>query len=385
MGGFISDILPSRRQFLTIAASIGITSVAGCSNGGSSSVSELAASPERRATLLSNDPSELFLGRSAALDDGTALVGATGGESGDGAGFLFEESNGSWEQQAAFDASGRGVELDGDTVMVGTHDETVSVHERVDGSWELQTELPSDGESHPITMDGDVALAGSDNARYDSHPVNVYERSDGSWSEATTLTPEAGLGNEQFGIDVALEDDTALVAAKNADLTDDPGRGAVYVFEREGGAWTEQEPITRDGLQKYDEFGLSIALSGDRALVTMISGDEDESDSVFVFERSGGSWEERAELTPSTSASEFGGSLALVGTTALVGAPSAANVPGDIYVFKSSGGSWEQESKLTEDVGGFGDAVAMSADTALVGNPYDGSNGDNAGAAYVYE
>lgn len=352
--------------------------------GSSSSVSELAASPERRATLHSDDPSELFFGWSAALDDGTALVGATGGDSGDGAGFLFEESDGSWEQQAAFDAPGRGVELDGDTAMIGTDDETVSVHERVDGSWELQTELPSDGESHPITMDGDVALVGSDDGMYDGHPVNVYERSDGSWSKETTLTPEAGLGNDQFGVDVALEDGTALVAAKNADLTSDPGRGGVYVFEREDGAWTEREPITRDGLQQYDEFGASIALSGDRALVTMISGDEDESDSVFVYERGGGSWEERAELTPSTYASEFGASLALVGTTALVGAPSAANVSGDLYVFKHSGDTWKLESEFTE-MGGFGDAVVMSADTALVGNPYDGANGDNAGAAYVYE
>jgi hypothetical protein len=138
------------------------------------------------------------------------------------------------------------------------------------------------------------------------------------------------------------------------------------------------------GLATGDNFGTAVALDGDTALVGAPShtvGSHTEQGAAYVFTLSGTTWTWRATLTASDGAAidDFGAAVALSGDTALVGAPfhkvGSNTYQGAAYVFTRSGTSWSQQGgDLTASDGAagdqFGDSVALSGDTALVGVPY---------------
>jgi hypothetical protein len=153
-----------------------------------------------------------------------------------------------------------------------------------------------------------------------------------------------------------------------------------------------------------DQFGLSVALSGDgtTALVGAL-WDEDPNGraagSAYVFTRDGGEWSQEAKLVADDgdSGDAFGNSVVLSsdGTTALVGAfidedPNGGDA-GSVYVFTRDGGEWSQSAELAaedgDDTNRFGNSVALSDDgtTALLGALTDEDpNGTEAGSAYVF-
>ena len=197
--------------------------------------------------------------------------------------------------------------------------------------------------------------------------------------------------DDRFGGSVAISGDTVVVGAPR---DDDAGfdSGSVYVFVRSGTTWTEEAKLTASDAAAEDEFGVSVALSGDTALVGA-SGDDDAgsgSGSAYVFVRNGTSWSQQVKLTASDAAAEdgFGASVALSGDTALVGASGDDGTgvsSGSAYVFVRNGTSWIQQAKLTASdaaaIDYFGYSVALSGETALVGAPFN----DGVGSAYAYE
>jgi hypothetical protein len=148
-----------------------------------------------------------------------------------------------------------------------------------------------------------------------------------------------------------------------------------------------------------DQFGYSVAVSGDTALIGVRFDDDAvngvDSGSVYVFTRSGTTWTQQAKLTASDGAAvdSFGYSVALAGDTVLIGArfddDDVKGVDsGSVYVFTRSGSKWSQQAKLTADGGAgdwFGYTVALSGDTAIIGaHSNDGANGVDSGSAYVF-
>ncbi len=166
------------------------------------------------------------------------------------------------------------------------------------------------------------------------------------------LTASDAAAGDVFGFSVALSGDTALVGAVG---DDDAGSfsGSAYVFVRSGTSWIQQAKLTASDAASNDIFGGSVALIGDTALVGA-AGDDDAgsvSGSAYVFVRSGTTWTEQAKLTASDAAAgdRFGIAVALNGSTALVVAPNdddAAFSSGSAYVFVRSGTTWSQQAKL---------------------------------------
>jgi hypothetical protein len=148
--------------------------------------------------------------------------------------------------------------------------------------------------------------------------------------------------------------------------------------------WVEQGPLIPAGRDPYlpNAVGASVALSGDTALVSASSPDVGPPE-VGVFVRRGTTWTQQAALTANAEA--FGDALALSGDTALVGAARVSNVYSPVYVFVRRGATWTQQAALRaretaiHDL--FGDAVALSGDSALIGAP---KKNDDDGAAYVF-
>ena len=167
-------------------------------------------------------------------------------------------------------------------------------------------------------------------------------RSGTTWSEQAKLTASDAAAEDEFGFTVALSGDTALVGALLHDTAAGADAGSAYVFVRSGTAWSEQAKLTASDAVASDGLGSSVALSGDTALVGAFFGDTAavaDAGSAYIFVRSGTTWSEQAKLTASDPArsDEFGWSVALSGDTALVGAfagdTAAGEEAGSAYVF----------------------------------------------------
>ena len=264
---------------------------------------------------------------------------------------------------------------------------------------------PVDLFGYSVALSGDTAVFG---AKFDDDDINgvksgsayVFVRSGTTWSQQAKLTAADGEPGDEFGYSVALAGDTVVVTA-NADDDDVNGidSGSAYVFTRSGATWSQQAKLTAADGAAGDLFGVRAAVFGDTALIGARFTDDsgDDSGSAYVFTRSGDIWSQQAKLTAGDGAAgdDFGYSVAISGNTALVGAQSDDNKingvdSGSAYVFTRSGTTWSQYAKLTPSHGSagdqFGGRVAMSGNTALIGARLvdDNVKGGDSGAAYVF-
>ena len=223
-----------------------------------------------------------------------------------------------------------------------------------------------------VALNGDTALVGAysdDTARgFDAGSAYVYVRSGGVWTQQTRLEAGDGSAQDLFGVSVALRGDTALVGAYQDDTAAGPNAGSAYVFVRSGGVWTQQARLWASDGTTNDYFGVSVALSGETALV----GAHFDVGNAYVFVRSGAAWTEQARLGASdgSAGDGFGMSVALSGDTALVGAPyddTATGVDaGSAHVFVRNGTNWSSSAQLK------GDDVADSDEIQVAGrDPHD--------------
>ncbi len=216
--------------------------------------------------------------------------------------------------------------------------------------------------------------------------------------EATLLASDGAL-DDRFGSAVDLSGDTAVVGAPLAD-TFGLDSGTAYVFVRAGSTWTEQGRLTPLDGQPSDQFGTSVAVDGDTAIVGAICTDDlgASSGSAYVFVRSGTTWSQQAKLLALDGAvGDFlGQSVDLWGDYAVVGAPLDDDaMPGDpnaqsgaAYVFLRVGTLWVQQQKVlpadlaVNDL--FGAAVTIHGGRLAVGAPQDQDLGVDTGAVYVF-
>ena len=294
-----------------------------------------------------------------------------------------------------------------------------------------------------------IVLEGYDNSRvvYRSDPKDVGSRILKTIGYFKASNTDA---SDQFGSSVAMSADgqTLVVGAPGeasaaTGIDGDQGNnmaeraGAVYVYTRNGAAWTQRAYIKASNTESGDNFGLSVALSADgRILVvgapgegsaaTGVDGDQGDNTAnaagaVYVFTLAGAVWTQQAYIKASNTDAfdRFGTSVALSadGQTLVAGAPgednavarinsdqnnNAADEAGAAYVFMREGEVWAQQAYLkasnTGAIDKFGTSVALSVDgqTLVAGAPGEASagtgvNGDQddntaveAGAVFVY-
>jgi len=363
---------------------------------------------------------------SVAVSGDTLVVGAAGessgatGVNGDqsdnsalgaGAAYVFVRRGTTWTQQAYLKASntaeqdgfGASVAVSGDTVVVGAPNESSMV------------------------------LGGG--------AVYVFVRNGTTWTQQAYLIA-SNPGSDGFGYSVAVDGDTVVVGAEeeasnatgvNGSQTDNSAlmSGAAYVFVRNGATWVQQAYLKASNTGAGDQFGTSVAVSGDTVVVgapfegssaTGVNGNQNdnsasEAGAAYVFVSNGATWSQQAYLKASNTEGDahFGLSVAVSDDTVVVGAnrerSNATGVNGDqanhsatqagaAYVFVRSAMTWSQQAYLkasnTTAYNNFGWFVAASGDTVVVGAPDEGSsatgvNGDQtngrilgAGAAYVF-
>jgi hypothetical protein len=184
---------------------------------------------------------------------------------------------------------------------------------------------------------------------------------------------------------------TASFSTSGSRLTTTDGSGRLAV----GIGWSEDPELTAADGAAGDGFGYSVAVSGTTAIIGAPdhAGTNLDQGAAYVFTESGGTWSQQSELTaPGTS---FGWSVSLSGNSALVGAPhqtarADAN-EGIAYLYSEPGDSWSPQPRLTvlNDPAGvandlFGWSVSLSGSTAVVGAPVNTTASNGPGAAYVF-
>ncbi|MEP4049178.1 MAG: immunoglobulin domain-containing protein [Luteolibacter sp.] len=354
-------------------------------------------------------------GRSTAIDGTTAIVGApraaSSGESNVGSAYVFTQNGAAWEEQASLtfasgqpgDQFGRSVSISGDTVMIGargrdtaagTDAGSVSFYLRTETAWGLQQTIDStvSGEEfgHAVAIDRDIAIAGAHlsnaGAANQSGRAYVLTRTGSAWTLGPTLQAPSPSASDEFGYSVAISDNTALIGTLQAN--------SAYAFIQNSGAWD----LERIFSESVGLFGVSVAIDGDTAVV----GAEYDSTTgginaggAFVYTRNTGLWTDQAKLEASDSSAFdlFGRSVSVSGNTILVGAPyddtSTAINAGSAYFFERSAGIWSEQTRVTNGESGatglFGFSTDLSGDTAIIGATLEDTEaGIDAGVAYVF-
>jgi hypothetical protein len=371
---------------------------------------------ETKLTASDGAANEVF-GLSVAVSGPTVVVGAPGDNFFQGSAYVFEFQSGVWVQTQKLTASdgasgdifGDFVAASGSTIVVGAIGSNITqgsayVFERQGGGWvETQKLTASDGELGDffgrVAVSDSTIVVGAPNDKVGENfaqgSAYVFERQGGGWVETQKLTASDGAQIDQFGESVAVSGSTIVVSAPIDTIGGNVAQGSAYVFERQGGGWVETQKLTASDGALADVFGGSVAVSGSTVVVGASFddiGDNFEQGSAYVFERQGGSWVETQRLTVSDGANGdlFGVSVAISASTIVVGT-QGSDISGDFdhgsaYVFERRGGSWVEAQKLTASDGAsgdnFGHSVSVSGSAVVVGAP-----GDNffQGSAYVFE
>jgi len=212
---------------------------------------------------------------------------------------------------------------------------------------------------------------------------------------AEVFASDAGIG-DRFGHSVSLSADRLLTGAIFQD-TVGTNSGAAYIHELAAdGSWTELTRLLASDRTAGDQFGNSVAISGSRAVIGAPFHEHDgafDQGSAYIFEHKPGLlWREVAELRSPhlNNNTHFGRAVALENDTVAVGGEAQGLKAGTAWVFeRGASGGWDEVAKLQagDEAAGdrFGMAVAMSSGYLLVGAPQESHGGIGAGAAYVFK
>lgn len=332
-----------------------------------------------------------------------------------GVAYVYRKVGSTWTLEAqvkandfqALDFYGQGVAIDGTRAAVGSYGDdnvfstntgSLYVLRYVHEQWLQEAKLvPSPLLQSPAQFGKSVAIEGTTivagGPHYDQ-PLGVtgiayvFEHNGTSWVQTVQLLNTSPMHGERFGADVALSGDTIVVGAPRWDCNGGGMTcvGAAFVFRRVAGTWTQEAKLTALDGAAADFFGGGVDIEGDAVVVgaEQAGASGAGSGAAYVFRRTGTTWSQEAKLVPIDGAAgaAFGRSVALSGSTVVVGAPlDPTTGRGSAHVFRHENGAWVQVSKVTlpgaSVAAEAGAAVAVDGGTALVGGPmHDGGTTD---------
>jgi hypothetical protein len=355
----------------------------------------------QQQTQLTADDGSNFddFGFDIAISGNTAIIGAEA--QCDGSAYIFVRNGAMWSLQQKLTGYvdgvggcfGASVAISGDIALVGAQradfdgvspeQGAVNVFVRNGSTWSLQQILRADdgGSGHnfgsDVAMSGDTAIVGSWVGTY------IFERAGDTWSQQQRLIPSGP---------VSISGETAIVSGFES--VGEDVRGAVWVFVRNGAMWTEQQKLTADDHVSGDFFGLSIAISGETVIASYYNRDpsnETPGDlsrkGAYIFARTGGTWSQQQKLNiDDLPQFPTAPSIAISGENVFLGFEYSDGDGIDIYTRTT--GTWLYQQRISDpgtDDDGFSSAMAISGGTLIVGAPiYDVGANLNQGTAYVF-
>ncbi len=308
-----------------------------------------------------------YFGESVAIYGDDVVIGAYGvnyPSDDEGAAYVFHRSGSVWTQQQkltagdpeANDYFGYSVSISGDYIAIGAY--------------------------------GDDDMGSGSGSAY------IFYRSGGTWTQQAKVTASDGDLSDMFGHSVSISGDRLVVGA---DGNDDAGSssGSAYIYHRSGTNWPQNQKLTAYDATDQDYYGRSVSLSGDYCLIGCYHSDvatSDEGAAYLYHWDSGWSLQQKLYAGDGMASDYFGYAVSLSGDIAAITAHQADPITddeGSVYIFQRSGSTWNQMQKLTADDGlpndNFGRAISIDGTSILIGVPYCDDLGVTSGAAYIFE
>ncbi len=339
-------------------------------------------------------PGPLAFGTSVALEGDRLVVGAPGALGGSaeaGAVYSFRRMAGRWNLDQTVLCSlpdcvgfGKDLAVASDTLAVRCANGVVEIFQLESDRWVSRKTraLPSGWDFGSMGLSADWLVLGN----YRQVPSNLgalllLARSGGAWDTEQTIAPQDDTA--EFGSFVALRD-TGLLASGVG-----PQSGSVRFLTVAGQTWSEAVAVQSPASDPWSQAP-RLAADGATALIGPSRSDP-EIPKVDVFRLTSGSWQWEAALSPPTPSREFGATLAVEGTTAVVGAPDVGKKDpetGALFVFQSDGSQWSHDATLEPpdavSVSGFGSVVALEGNLAVVGVPDGASSVWELGLVFIF-
>ena len=289
-------------------------------------------------------------------------------------------------------------DISDETVIIGVPEQGLAAIFVLRGKkWEKQEDIIADGRRFGwcVAISGNAIIVGAPELN-DAGGAFVFHRSGNNWKQVSKLVHQGRAKGDNFGEDVAIDRNTAIVGAAGIDGV---GRdsGAAYVYFREGNSWKQQAKLVPSDSAKGDAFGSSVFVLGNTAVIGSNGNTHDGvrfCGAAYVFTRRDGAWTEQAKLTASDAAKadRFGTAVSMSEKTIIVGAPfrdtEAKGDSGAAYTFLFDGNTWKEQGKLipkdSHKGHKFGTGVAMTPNIALVGAPWDDDVETGSGATYSF-
>lgn len=350
-------------------------------------------------------------GESVAIDGDTVIVGAMWDDGFEnaiedsGAVYVFMRKNGTWVYQQVLRASnagandrfGKSVAIDGDIIAVGAFYE---------------------GSVYRGVLQGSPATA--DDQRLFSGAAYIFEKDGaGKWTQSAYLKALDGDKEHQFGRSVGVSNGMVAVGSPRYGVTSKKGgnyEGAVYIFKKNNNLWAQTNMLTGknpNGAGRTMFFGKSLAFS-DNTLVVGSPFDDDSRGAAYVFDYKNDKWVANKRLVPENvdSRDEFGDSVAISGDVIVVGSryedgPSRVvnsddkgngktgsdywmpiYYRGAAYTFRRNGNTWSEQDYLKplnlNNKDRFGQSVAIGGQFIIVGADQHSTRGVHDGSAYIF-
>lgn len=279
--------------------------------------------------------------------------------------------------------TGTAVDTDGERVIVGSgfgiNGASAVIYRRENGVFIFEARLTPPGQGangsygQAVAIDGDLAALGRDSQQ---GGVDVYKRVGGVWQILQSLQSNTPLEPTEFGDAVGLSAEHLVVGSPEDTFVTDIGPvGAVYIYTRDASGVTFQQRVTSAAMPF--RMGRSVAIDGS----TIVAGSGGASGSIedsFVFVLADGQWGQQAVL-PARDAVEFddfGGSVAISGDFIAIGAKNDDALgasSGAVFMYRRNGTTWTPFLDVLAPGGAagdqFGHGVALDAGRLLVGAP----------------
>jgi hypothetical protein len=335
---------------------------------------------------------------------------------------VLARADSGWQEQdkliasdgASYDYFGHSVCISGHYAVVGApYDDdkgnnsgSAYIFKRDGISWSQQTKIigldtASGNEfGYSVCISGDWVIVGApydDDRGIDSGSAYIFRRSDTEWVQQSKLTASDGASEDLFGKAVSISGDYAIVGAQYSS-GDEEACGAAYIFKWDGESWMQETKLTASDANAYDQFGCSVSISGQLAIVGSLYGnnkDEDDCGCAYIFKRDGVSWIQQTKLVApdGTVGDKFGSCVSICDGLAIVGAFGDDCYPqidsGSAYIFSEDKTGWMQRAKLVasdrDDFDEFGVSVSIAGGYAVVGAHYDDDRGGQSGSVYIFK
>ncbi|NRA54795.1 MAG: LruC domain-containing protein [Gammaproteobacteria bacterium] len=246
-----------------------------------------------------------------------------------------------------------------------------------------------------VSMSSDYLAIGSPSvSAANSGSVYIYKKTDSGWAQDIEITSTSSMKNNRFGSAVMLSGDYLIIGDhENGNAKE----GTAYIYKQQDQIWKLQASLKGGTVTRNGDFGISVAISDYYAVVGAKSENNPDdkklkkSGAVYVYKRTGTLWNHQAKLIASDSAmgNNFGTSVALSGDYITVGTEKANTATGVTYLFNNNNNFWTEQYKFEaadpNKQDHFGHAVAIAGDYLVIGAHNKEIALDVSGAAYTYD